>query len=157
VLAYCATGGTSSFGGATSTGSTGLFGQTNTTQQQPATSLFGQNQPTGNAFGGGAFGAQVHCPECVTTNASRLGSNTTGQKPSMFGQTAQQQPATGSGFGLFGSQQQQNPQGQQGTTGLFGGQPAFGQTNPTQTGQPQQGGCKLCFMVSCPDTYQSQT
>ena len=90
----------------------------------------------------------IHYLECVTADTSRPGSNTTGQKPSIFGQTGQQQqPATGSGFGLFGSQQQQNPQGQQGTTGLFGGQPAFGQTSTTQTGQPQQGGCKLCFMI----------
>lgn len=67
----------------------------------------------------------------------------------MFGQT-QQQPATGSGFGLFGSQQQQGPQGQaqQGTAGLFGNQPGFGQANTTQTGQPQQGGCTL-FMSTC--------
>jgi hypothetical protein len=125
--------GTGGFGGAPNTGSTGLFGQTNTAQQPAApTSLFGQSQPANNTFGGGAFGA-----------------NTAAQKPSIFGQTTQQQPPAGGSFGLFGSQQQQqqqqqqqNPQGQQGNTGAFGNQPAFGQTNAAQ---PQQGGCKLTF------------
>ncbi|KAI9508906.1 nucleoporin autopeptidase-domain-containing protein [Russula earlei] len=113
--------------GSTNTASTGLFGQTNTGQPSTApTGLFGQNQPAGSSFGGGAFGA-----------------NTTNQKPSsIFGPPTQPQPTTGSGFGLFGSQQQQTPQNQAqpGTTGLFGSQPAFGQANTAQTGQPQQGG-----------------
>ena len=80
-----------------------------------------------------------------------VGANTAGQKPSMFGQTTQQQTPAGNSFGLFGSQQQQqqqqqqqNPQGQQGNTGAFGNQPAFGQANATQ---PQQGGCKSSFTV----------
>jgi hypothetical protein len=83
----------------------------------------------------------------VEANSFRADANSAGQKP-LFGQT-QQQPPTGSGFGLFGSQQQQAPQGQtqQGTTGLFGNQPGFGQANTTQTGQPQQGGCTLLFMI----------
>lgn len=57
-LAYHTTGNTGGFESGTNTGSTGLFGQTNTAQQPPATTgLFGQNQPSGGAFGGGAFGA----------------------------------------------------------------------------------------------------
>jgi hypothetical protein len=57
-LTYHTTGSTSGFGTGSNTGSTGLFGQTNTAQQPPApTSLFGQNQPAGGAFGGGAFSA----------------------------------------------------------------------------------------------------
>jgi hypothetical protein len=57
-LTYHTTGSTGGFGTSSNTGSTGLFGQTNTTQQQqPAsTGVFAQNQPAGNAFGGGAFG-----------------------------------------------------------------------------------------------------
>lgn len=57
-MTYHTTGGAGGFGTSSNTGSTGLFGQTNTTQQQqPAsTSLFPQNQPAGSAFGGGAFG-----------------------------------------------------------------------------------------------------
>ena len=149
---YNITGGTGSFGATPNTGSTGLFGQTNTAQQPPApTSLFGQNQPAGSAFGGGAFGVWWYTFECVLElNSFRAGANTAGQKPPLFGQT-QQQPATGSGFGLFGSQQQQAPQGQaqQGTTGLFGNQPGFSQANTTQTGQPQQGGCTLLFTIYC--------
>ncbi|KAN0129943.1 hypothetical protein V8E53_012269 [Lactarius tabidus] len=101
---------TGSFGGAPNTGSTSLFGQTNTSQQPAAlTSLFRQNQPTNNTFSGGAFGA-----------------STAAQKPSIFGQTTEQQPSADSSFGLFGSQQQQqqqNPQGQQGNTGAFRNQP----------------------------------
>jgi hypothetical protein len=55
-LTYHTIGSTSGFGTGSNTGSTGLFGQTNTAQQQPApTGLFGQNQPAGSAFGGGAF------------------------------------------------------------------------------------------------------
>ena len=57
-LTYHITGSTGGFGTGSSTGSTGLFGQTNTAQQPPApTSLFGQNQPAGGAFGGGTFSA----------------------------------------------------------------------------------------------------
>ena len=59
-LTYHATGNTGGFGSGTNTntGSTGLFGQANAAQQPSApTSLFGQNQPAGGAFGGGAFGA----------------------------------------------------------------------------------------------------
>ncbi|KAN0130829.1 hypothetical protein V8E53_011355 [Lactarius tabidus] len=115
---------TGSFGGAPNTGSTSLFGQTNTAQQPAAlTCLFKQNQPTNNTFSGDAFGA-----------------STAAQKPSIFGQTTRQQPSADGSFGLFGSQQQQqqqNPQGQQGNTGAFGNQPVFGQMN---TVQPQQGG-----------------
>jgi hypothetical protein len=55
-LTYHTTGGTGGFGTGSNTGSTGHFGQTNTAQQPPApTGLFGQNQPAGSAFGGGAF------------------------------------------------------------------------------------------------------
>ncbi|KAN0136755.1 hypothetical protein V8E53_005525 [Lactarius tabidus] len=122
-------GGFSSFEGAPNTGSTSLFGQTNTAQQPAAlTSLFRQNQPMNNTFSGGAFGA-----------------STAAQKPSIFGQTTEQQPSADSSFGLFGSQQQQqqqNPQGQQGNTGAFGNHLVFGQTN---TVQPQQGGCRTTF------------
>jgi hypothetical protein len=55
-LTYHITGGAGGFGTSSNTGSTGLFGQTNTTQQQqPAsTNLFAQ--PAGSTFGGGAFG-----------------------------------------------------------------------------------------------------
>lgn len=57
-LTYHATGNPGGFASGTNTGSTGLFGQANATQQPAApTSLFGQNQPAGGAFGGGAFGA----------------------------------------------------------------------------------------------------
>lgn len=56
-MTYHTTGGTGGFGTTSNAGSTGLFGQANTTQQQPtSTSLFAQNQPAGSAFGGGAFG-----------------------------------------------------------------------------------------------------
>jgi hypothetical protein len=145
---YHTTGSTGGFGTSSNTGSTGLFGQANNTQQQqqPAsTGLFAQNQPAGGAFGGGTFGT-CYTIDRVAADSFWAGANTAGQKPSIFGQT-QQQPATGGGFGLFGSQQQQGPQGQaqQGTTGLFGNQPGFGQPNTTQTGQPQQGGCTLLF------------
>lgn len=56
---YPGTGNTGGFGSGTNSGSTGLFGQANAAQQQPSapTSLFGQNQPAGGAFVGGAFGA----------------------------------------------------------------------------------------------------
>lgn len=65
-LTYHVTGSTSGFGSGTNTGSTGLFGQTNTAQQQSApTSLFGQNQPTSNAFGGSAFSASRFTIGCV--------------------------------------------------------------------------------------------
>ncbi|KAI0307200.1 nucleoporin autopeptidase-domain-containing protein [Multifurca ochricompacta] len=133
--------------------------------QQPTTSGFGsfgqpqQQQNTGLFGTSGAFGSQnkplsgftsaYHAPGGTsnfgnTTNSAintgTTSANAAGQKPSVFGQTTQQQTAAGGGFGLFGSQQQQNPQGQQSTTGLFGNQPAFGQVNTTPTGQPQQGG-----------------
>ncbi|KAI0268301.1 nucleoporin autopeptidase-domain-containing protein [Gloeopeniophorella convolvens] len=119
--------GTGAFGSNTNaTGPTGLFGQSNAAQPAaaPTGGLFGQGQQTGGAFGGNGFG---------TNNAA--------QKPPVFGQTVPPQPASGGGFGLFGpQQQQQTAPGQQGPTGLFGNQPAFGQSSTPQTGQPQQGG-----------------
>ena len=71
-LTYLGSGNTGGFGGTTNTGSTGLFGQTNTAQQPAAsTSLFGQSQPASNAFGGGAFGEQDHRPCFVLTHFCR--------------------------------------------------------------------------------------
>ncbi|KAF9534570.1 hypothetical protein CPB83DRAFT_842534 [Crepidotus variabilis] len=98
----------------------GAFGQTT----QPTNSLFGApanptNTTTGSAFG--TFG-QTQQPAAATT--SLFGASGT----SAFGQQQQQQPAQntfgGATTGLFGQPQQQ--QQQQPTTGLFGGNTAFG-------------------------------
>ncbi|KAI0082551.1 hypothetical protein K474DRAFT_1688085 [Panus rudis PR-1116 ss-1] len=132
----------------------GAFGQPafgSSTNQQPATGLFGQAAPTAqsSAFGGGAFaGANTSTP---ATGFGAFGqpSNTTANATGtgLFGggafgqQNQQQQPqAQPSAFGAFGQNQQQQPAT---GTSLFGGgafgsnqnqqKPAFGAFGGTGT------------------------
>jgi nuclear pore complex protein Nup98-Nup96 len=143
---------TTGFGGATSTGfganntqsgTTGLFGNTNTQTANTGTGLFGNNnqqqqQQQGTTGGFGGFGQQNQ-----NQNQQSTGLFGSQQKPAgtgLFGNTGTA-PATG-GTGLFGA----GNNNQQQTTGGFGGgastgsglfgaaKPAapFGQTNNTQ-------------------------
>lgn len=114
--------------------STGLFGQTQPTQQPAQTGggLFGN---TASTTGGGLFGS--------TTNNSlgqlgqqnqQSGGGLFGAKPATGGGLFGGASATGTGTGLFGQQpqQQQQQQPQTGTTGgLFGN---LGQSQPASTG-----------------------
>ncbi|WFC94188.1 hypothetical protein MBRA1_000821 [Malassezia brasiliensis] len=112
--------------------STGLFGQSSTTQpSQPSTSLFGQNNQqgtsgapsTGGLFGGGA--------------ASGAGANSTQAKPSLFSfgsnnNTASNpsQPSTS----LFGQAPASNTNTGTSTFGQTSGGGLFGQSQPASTG-----------------------
>ncbi|KAF7332569.1 Peptidase S59 domain-containing protein [Mycena kentingensis (nom. inval.)] len=112
-------------------GGTGTFGfgaNNNTTHtQQPGTGLFGNTNATNNqttsAFGGGGGGI-------FGNNANNAA------KPSIFGQPAAQpaQNAFGGGSSLFGNTQQQQQQPAQ-QTNAFGGGSIFGANNNTQQQQ----------------------
>lgn len=130
-------GGFGQTSGAGAFGGGGAFGQNAAQPAGQTTGLFGQpaqpNQGT-TAFGG--FGECCSRNNTVSISEVSVGAN---QNKPAFGQPASQ-PTT-SAFGLFGqnNQQQQQPQGQQPSTGLFGGGTPgtnlFGQNNQQQQGQ----------------------
>lgn len=114
--------------------STGLFGQTQPTQQPAQTGggLFGTATST-STTGGGLFGGTAN------TSLGQLGQQNQpsggglfGAKPATGGGLFGGASTTGTGTGLFGQQPQQQQQPQTGTTGgLFGN---LGQSQPASTG-----------------------
>lgn len=144
------------FGSKPTTTSTGLFGQTSQTQQQPQSGgLFGQNAPQ-QASSIFAQGAQQQQPQ----TGGLFGQNAQQPSGGLFGQSNSQQPTSGAigqnlqqqqGLPPFGQNTQQQPSGS-----IFGSKPVgtsgglFGQ-NTQQSGsgglfgqapqqQPQQQG-----------------
>ncbi|KAH7887490.1 hypothetical protein F5I97DRAFT_837804 [Phlebopus sp. FC_14] len=140
-----------------STTGTGIFGSGSAfAQPKPATGF-------GNAFGataGSAFGAHSNTgafgqPAGQTTGTTSIFGQPQQQqpnqgtsafataKPSIFGQPSQPAGTTGTGFGLFGNQQQpQQGQQPQPAPSLFGGTTTtggslFGQPQQSQPQQPQ--------------------
>ncbi|KAK7696147.1 hypothetical protein QCA50_000798 [Cerrena zonata] len=117
------------------------FGTNNNNNNQPKTSLFGNQSSTGTA-GFGSFGTQPQPNQQGATGTGLFGGGgglfgQNNQQPpqqqqqptqggGLFGNTQQTQPANGGlfggGGGLFGNtQNQQQNQQQTGTTGAFGG------------------------------------
>ncbi|OGE51926.1 hypothetical protein PENARI_c011G00527 [Penicillium arizonense] len=163
--------GTGLLGGATgSTGTGGLFG--NTQQQQPQQQgggLFGsQPQQQQSGTGGGLFGTQNQQQPKPGGLFSSTG-NTTGSAFGGFGNTQPQQN-TGAGGGLFGNsqtqqQQQQKPGGLFGNSGtggsLFGGGQSTTATGGSMFGggqsqQQQTGGLGGSLLGNSQSGQQSQ-
>ncbi|PNS16588.1 hypothetical protein CAC42_88 [Sphaceloma murrayae] len=100
------------FGAKPSTGGTGLFGNTGTNNTNTGGGLFGSNNNQTQQQNTGLFGQQNNNQQKSLFGNST--SNTTGG--GLFGGLGQQNNNSGSGSGLFGSSQQQQPTG----NSLFG-------------------------------------
>lgn len=167
-----ATGSGFSFGGASTAGaaqqapaanSFGSFGQQQQQQPQPAAGggLFGNTQQQQPAAGGGLFGSTQQQPSGGGLFGNTQNQNQPAASTGLFGAQQQQPQAVGGLFGstkpaggLFGSQQQQQPQQQPQQGGLFGAKPGglFGNNQQTAAHQQQPFGQQP---QSQPQTQQS--